>query len=71
MWTTDGELVFDSGDELERVTAEALGDAFNTNHSETNLEGRSDDKGPEPEALAIGTVAGRTYAFVGLERASG
>jgi hypothetical protein len=71
IWTTDGELVFDSGETLERVTAEALGDAFNTNHSETGFEGRSDDKGPEPEALTIGEVAGRTYAFVGLERASG
>ncbi|AEG45455.1 choice-of-anchor I family protein [Isoptericola variabilis] len=71
IWTTDGELVFDSGDAFERITAEALGDAFNTNHSETNFEGRSDDKGPEPEALTLGTIAGRTYAFVGLERASG
>ena len=71
VWTTDGELVFDSGDEFERVTADALGDAFNTNHTETKGDGRSDDKGPEPENLAIGEVAGRTYAFVGLERASG
>lgn len=71
VWTTDGELVFDSGDEFERVTAEALGDAFNTNHTETKGDGRSDDKGPEPENLAIGEVSGRTYAFVGLERAGG
>jgi len=71
VWTTDGELVFDSGDTFEQVTAEALGDAFNTNHTETKGDGRSDDKGPEPENLAIGEVAGRTYAFVGLERAGG
>ncbi|MCK9795330.1 choice-of-anchor I family protein [Isoptericola sp. 4D.3] len=71
IWTTDGDLVFDSGDTFERVTAEALGDAFNTNHTETKLDGRSDDKGPEPESVAVGEVAGRTYAFVGLERASG
>jgi DNA-binding beta-propeller fold protein YncE len=71
IWSTDGELVFDSGEQLEEVTAAALGDAFNTNHSETGFEGRSDDKGPEPEALTLGEVSGRTYAFVGLERASG
>ncbi|WP_205710963.1 choice-of-anchor I family protein [Isoptericola sp. BMS4] len=71
VWTTDGEQVFDSGDDFERVTADALGDAFNTDHSETSFEGRSDNKGPEPEAVTVGKVAGRTYAFVGLERASG
>ncbi|GAA1729238.1 hypothetical protein GCM10009809_25970 [Isoptericola hypogeus] len=71
VWTTDGELVFDSGNTFEQVTAEALGDAFNTNHSETSFDGRSDDKGPEPENLTIGKVGSRTYAFVGLERAGG
>ncbi|PFG44544.1 hypothetical protein ATJ88_3271 [Isoptericola jiangsuensis] len=71
IWTTDGELVFDSGQDFEEITAEALGDAFNTNHTETGFEGRSDDKGPEPEGLTLGEVAGRTYAFVGLERAGG
>jgi len=71
IWTTDGRQVFDSGDTFEQVTAEALGDAFNTNHSETAFDGRSDDKGPEPENLTIGEVGGRTYAFVGLERAGG
>ncbi len=30
-----------------------------------------DNKGPEPEAIAIGKVFGRTYAFIGLERAGG
>ena len=71
VWSTDGDLVFDSGDQFEQVTAGALGDAFNTNHTETKGDGRSDDKGPEPENLAIGEVSGRTYAFVGLERAGG
>lgn len=71
IWTTDGRQVFDSGDELERVTAGAVPDFFNSNHSESNLEGRSDDKGPEPENLAIGRVGGRTYAFIGLERIGG
>ncbi|MCB9316930.1 MAG: hypothetical protein H6569_12390 [Lewinellaceae bacterium] len=33
-------------------------------------DGRSDDKGVEPEAIAIGTIDGYTYAFVGFERQS-
>ena len=71
VWTTDGELVADTGDAFERVIAEAVPEFFNSNHSVSNLEGRSDDKGPEPEAITIGKVQGRTYAFVGLERVGG
>ncbi|GAA1055792.1 alkaline phosphatase [Agromyces luteolus] len=71
IWTTDGEQVFDSGEDFERITHEAAPEFFNSNHSESNLEGRSDDKGPEPESLAIGEVDGRTYAFIGFERVGG
>jgi len=71
IWTTDGEQVFDSGDAFERITAEAAAESFNSNHSESNLEGRSDDKGPEPENLTIGEIDGRTYAFIGFERVGG
>ncbi len=39
-------------------------------HTNNNPDDRSDDKGPEPEALAIGVVRGRTYAFIGNERQS-
>ena len=34
-------------------------------------DNRSDNKGPEPEGVAVGKVGGRTYAFVGLERIGG
>ncbi|MRX43001.1 choice-of-anchor I family protein [Agromyces kandeliae] len=71
IWTTGGEQVFDSGEDFERITHEAAPAFFNSNHSESNLEGRSDDKGPEPESLAIGEVDGRTYAFIGFERVGG
>lgn len=71
IWTTDGELVFDSGDEFERVIADALPEHFNSNHSESNFDGRSDDKGPEPENLTLGQVGDRTYAFIGFERVGG
>lgn len=71
VWTTEGTLVADSGDSFEQMTAEAIPDFFNSNHSESNLEGRSDDKGPEPEALTVGQVGETTYAFVGFERVGG
>lgn len=71
IWTTDGTQVFDSGSGFEEAVYAANPDFFNSNHTESNFEGRSDDKGPEPENLTIGEVDGRTYAFVGLERVGG
>ncbi|QKJ20698.1 choice-of-anchor I family protein [Microbacterium hominis] len=71
IWTTDGAQVFDSGSSFEEITHAANPAFFNSNHTEANLEGRSDDKGPEPENLAIGEVGGRTYAFIGFERVGG
>lgn len=71
IWTTDGTQVFDSGDDFERTVTRVVPEYFNSNHSESNLEGRSDDKGPEPENLTIGSVGDRTYAFIGLERVGG
>lgn len=71
IWTTDGRLVFDSGSDLERITAAAAPEYFNAGHNNTTFDNRSDDKGPEPEAVTIGEVDGRTYAFIGLERVSG
>ena len=66
-----GNLVFDSGSALEQITAEALPGHFNASNDDNSLDDRSDNKGPEPEALALGTLEGRTYAFIGLERVSG
>jgi hypothetical protein len=72
IWSAAGELVWDSGDTLERVTAAAYPDDFNaTNDDNDSFDNRSDNKGPEPEGVAIGKVEGRTYAFVGLERIGG
>ncbi|MCI2958864.1 bifunctional metallophosphatase/5'-nucleotidase [Agromyces atrinae] len=71
IWTTSGEQVFDSGEDFERITNAAAPEYFNSNHSESNFEGRSDDKGPEPEGITIGQVGDRTYAFIGFERVGG
>jgi len=76
IWSTDGDLVWDSGDAFEQITAaiqEQTGNTvFNTNRAgAATWDSRSDDKGPEPEGVAVGSAWGRTYAFVGLERQSG
>ncbi len=65
------ERVFDSGDAFERIIAAKMPALFNATNDENEADDRSDDKGPEPEGVTIGTVNGRTYAFIGLERVGG
>lgn len=68
----NGQLVFDSGDEFEQITAQELPDDFNsTNDENGSFKDRSDDKGPEPEAMEVARFRGRYYAFIGLERIGG
>ena len=67
---TSGALVFDSGDQLEQITAQLDADYFNGDGLAPNKDSRSDNKGPEPEAVTVGEINGRSYAFVGLERIS-
>jgi hypothetical protein len=54
----NGDIVFDSGNELDAKAIE-LG-IYDDN--------RSDDKGVEPEGVALLEIGGRTLAFIGLER---
>jgi hypothetical protein len=68
---TDGSLVYDSGDLLERTVAAALPAHFNANSTSDSFDNRSDEKGPEPEAAAVAVIDGTTYGFVGLERVGG
>jgi len=51
---------------------------FNANNGETAppfpafvRDDRSDNAGPEPEAIAVGKAFGQTYAFIALERVGG
>ena len=69
--TAQGELVFDSGDDFEQITAAQVPASFNSNGTSATFDTRSDNKGPEPEGVVLGKAFGRTYAFIGLERTAG
>jgi len=69
--TADGQLVFDSRDDFERITAAQVAASFNSNGTAATFDTRSDNKGPEPEGVVLGKAFGRTYAFIGLERTAG
>ena len=71
IWDQNGLVVFDSGADFERITASIHGAQFNNDNDVNESDSRSENKGPEPEALTVGTIGDRTYAFIGLERMSG
>jgi hypothetical protein len=71
IWDTAGNRIFDSGDQLEQLTAARVPAIFNSNGDPGTLDTRSDNKGPEPEGLALAVVEGRSFAFIGLERTGG
>ncbi len=69
---SDGEMIFDSGSEFERLLADIIPVEFNsTNDENGSFDDRSDDKGPEPEGVTVGELGGKHYAFIGLERIGG
>ena len=69
--TSTGRPVFDSGSDFERITAQQLGGSFNASNDSNDGDDRSDDKGPEPEAVEIASINGNTFAFIALERVGG
>ena len=75
IWNGDtGELVYDSGNEFAKVVADRFPTQFNTRAKKGKWKGldeRSEKKGVEPEALALGSVNGKTYAYIGLEKQGG
>ncbi|MEY3398532.1 MAG: hypothetical protein RL220_1126 [Bacteroidota bacterium] len=68
-----GELVFDSGNDFETITATdpVFGGLFNASNNNNTFKNRSDNKGPEPEGVTVANIADNTYAFVTLERTGG
>jgi LVIVD repeat len=81
IWNADGSLKWDSGDQIEQKIKELLPAYFNSDNEadeddEGNVlvntfDGRSDNKGPEPEGVTIGVINGKRMAFIGLERVGG
>ncbi|MBG7611545.1 choice-of-anchor I family protein [Polaribacter sp. BAL334] len=74
IWNANtGQLVYDSGDDFEKITANdpTFGVLFNVSNDNNNLKNRSDNKGPEPEGITVATINGATYAFITLERTGG
>lgn len=72
VWDADTmELVYDSGSDFEKITAEVYPDYFNSTNKSVEIDNRSGKKGPEPEEVRVGVVDDKIYAFVGLERIGG
>jgi 2',3'-cyclic-nucleotide 2'-phosphodiesterase (5'-nucleotidase family) len=70
---TTGALVYDSGDDFEQIIKNSAeySPLFNVSDDDIEIKDRSDDKGPEPEAVVVGEVDGTPYAFIGMERTGG
>ncbi|XP_033642109.1 mesenchyme-specific cell surface glycoprotein-like [Asterias rubens] len=75
----DFSLVYDSGDEVERQHAIFFPDVFNAEGKsrdpgdespEDKFDSRSDDKGPECEAIETGELNGKRLLFVAQEQTS-
>lgn len=66
-------IVFDSGDDFEMYTAmtPSISPIFNADHGDNVKKGRSRAKGPEPEGITVTQIAGKTFAFITLERIGG
>ncbi|MFL2578808.1 MAG: choice-of-anchor I family protein [Parvicellaceae bacterium] len=72
IWDENGNLVWDSGDDFEQYIAANHPTFFNCNDGlASEMDDRSDDKGPEPEAVTVGQIGNSYYAFIGLERQGG
>ena len=72
IYNAAGVRVFDSGSQFEQIIAARNPALFNTDSGlPSNVDKRSDSKGPEPEGVAVGEINGRIYAFICQERAGG
>ena len=71
IFNSSGELVYDSGDLIGKLTSQLVPEKFNSQGDADSFDSRSDDKGAEPEGVTVGQVGDKTYAYVGLERTGG
>lgn len=70
VWSPEIDPIWDSHNQLEVSVMLERPEAFNVSNTDNIVDSRSDDKGPEPEALTLGEVRGVRYAFIGNERTS-
>lgn len=68
IWDTTGKLIFDSGDDFEKILADQY---LKDPELRKRFKKRSDDRGPEPEGLALAKIKNEMYLFIGLERMGG
>jgi len=70
---TTGAKVSDVGQDFEQITYAdpKYGKLFNASNDGNAIKNRSDNKGPEPEGIALGSINDTMYAFVALERVGG
>lgn len=71
IWNAAGALVWDSGDQIEQLMNTISPANFNCSNTNNTKKNRSDDKGPEPEAVTVAQIGDSLFAFVGLERIGG
>ena len=71
IWDENGRQVFDSGDQFEQKVKEVAADNFNASNDKNSIDNRSDNKGPEPEGVALIKLGSKVFAYIGLERQGG
>ena len=71
IWDSNLDLVYDSGDDFEKITAEKYPKYFNASNSKDKFDDRSKSKGPEPEGIEVAEINNNFFAFVLLERIGG
>ncbi len=68
---SEGKIIFDSGDQIEKIIKGLINaNPGNASYAALWDDGRSDNKGPEPESAVVGKVNGRDLLFLGLERSN-
>lgn len=63
--------VYTTGNDFEVKTAAYLPNNFNCSNDTVAIDDRSGKKGPEAEAVTIGQIEDKIFAFIGLERIGG
>lgn len=71
IWTASSGLIWDSKSAFEDTLANRYPNQFNNDNDENEFDGRSDAKGPEPEAIELAEINDRVFAFISLERMGG